>query len=62
MIIIIIIFFALIGEEFNILPINVIIKKSRDINVDGNERQRGTKTYTPSYPLTLTGLQKTALQ
>ena len=55
-------FFALIGEEFNILPINVIIKKSRDINVDGNERQRGTKTYTPSYLLMLTGLQKTALQ
>ena len=55
-------FFALIGEELNILPINVIIKKSRDINVDGNERQRETKTYTPSYLLMLTGLQKTALQ
>ena len=55
-------FFALIGEELNILPINVIIKKSRDINVDGDGRQRGTKTYTPSYLLMLTGLQKTALQ
>ena len=55
-------FFALIGEELNILPINVIIKKSRDINVDGDGRQRGTKTYTPMYLLMLTGLQKTALQ
>ena len=55
-------FFSLNGKEFNIFPINVIINKIRDINVDGDGRQRGTKTYTPMYLLMLTGLQKTALQ
>ena len=31
-------FLALIGEEFNILKIKIIINKSRDINVDGAGR------------------------